>query len=129
MRAQVYWNLHLKCWSLRDPRTGRVFAHAAHVELVDAVCRVQRGARERMVRERRRSVHAYVVGEVRVFGAAAPERAEADAWVRFTYNPYRSAQFHVADPTSPTPLAGAARMRFDPEGAWCAGMQVAPPEQ
>src|SRR5580700_4580692 len=107
MRLHVYKHLRRRTWSLRDPRTGRVLAHAAYVELEGGVCRVQQGGRERVVRKRRRSVHAYVV--------VAPPRS--DAWTRFTYNPYRAATFTIADPEHPAPVLGAARMRFDAEGA------------
>jgi hypothetical protein len=116
MRAHIYKNLHLGTWSLRDPRTGRVVAHAAYVEVEGGVCRVQQGARERVLRERRRSVHAYVVGEVLTHGDAAPPRT--GDWTRFTYDPYRAATFTIADPAHPTPVLGAARMRFDEDGAW-----------
>jgi hypothetical protein len=116
MRAHVYRNLHLGTWSIRDPRTGRVIAHAAYVAMEDATCRVQQGARERVLRERRRSVHAYVVGEVLAYGDAPPPRT--GAWTRFTYDPYRAATFTVAAAAHPTPILGAARLRFDAEGAW-----------
>jgi hypothetical protein len=116
VRIQVYKNLHLGTWSVRDPQTGRVLRHAAYVEIEGGICRVQQGARERVLRERRRSVHAYVVGEEVAHGDNSPPRL--GAWTRFTYDPYRAATFTVADPAHPAPVLGAARMRFDAEGAW-----------
>jgi hypothetical protein len=116
MRVQVHRNLHLGTWSIRDPRTGRVLRHAAYVEIGSGACRVQQGARMRVLQERRRSVHAYVVGELLAYSHASPPRV--GRWVRFTYNPYRAGTFTVADPDHPTPVYRAARMRFDQEGAW-----------
>jgi hypothetical protein len=116
MRAHVYKNLHLGLWSIRDPRTGRAVAHAAYVDMERCQCRVQQGTRARVLREGRRSVHAYVAGEVRAYADAAPARS--GAWIRFTYDPFRAATFPLADADNPAPVLGAAKMRFDAEGAW-----------
>jgi len=63
-RAEVYWNLHRKMWTLRDAKTKRVVCHAPSVSLSDVEFRVQPAGRERVRREGRKNVHAYAVGNV-----------------------------------------------------------------
>lgn len=119
MRTHAYRNLHRETWSLRDPSTGLVVDHAAHVELADVTFRVQAGGRAAVLRDGIRRVHAYVVGELVTSGAR--RRARAGRWIRFTYNPYRAGTFTVANPRNPRPVHGAARVRLDRDGAWLQG--------
>ena len=65
MRVFVYFNLHKKCLSvkaLEGESKGRVIAHADSVELVNATFKVSQAGRQRVLRERRKNVHAGVVG-------------------------------------------------------------------
>lgn len=117
MRTHAYRNLHRATWSLRSPSTGRVFDHAAHVELRDVDFRVQFGGRAAVLRDGIRRVHAYVVGHL--VTSAERRRARTGRWIKFTYNPYRAGTFVVADPANPRPIYHAARVRLDPDGAWC----------
>ena len=117
MKLHAYRNLHRDTWSLRSPSTGRVVGHAAHVELVDVVFRVQAAGRAAVLADGIRRVHAYVVGEV--VARAKRRAARIGRWIRFTYNPYRAATFTTANPTNPRPIYAAARVRLDRDGAWC----------
>lgn len=117
MRIQAYRNLHREEWSIRDPRTGLVIDHAAHVELEGVEFRVQPGGRAAVLRDGVRRVHAYVVGALVI--ATQRRLARRRRWVRFTYNPHREATFVVADPRDPRPIFGAERVRLDRDGAWC----------
>lgn len=116
LRVHAYKNLNSGCWSVRDPSTGRVVAHVAEVELSGVEFRVQQGARARVLREKCRSVHAYVVGALVYAGESRglPPRG----LTRCTYNPYRAGTFTVADPSNPAPVVQAARVRLDAAGAW-----------
>ena len=117
VRAQVYKNLNLKLWSVRNPKTGRVIAHASHVTMVDVVFRVQEGARQRVIERRCRTVHAYAVGEVTSHGAHVPFRGRG--WTRVRYNPYKSENFVTV---SGRPVHGAKSLRFDHDGCWAQGL-------
>lgn len=125
MRREVYKNLHRDAWSVRDPSTGRVVGHAAHVELSGVTFRVQAGGRTAVLRDGIRRVHAYVVGAV--VASATRRKARAGRWLRFTYNPYRAGTFVVADPNDPRPVYGADRVRLDPDGAWLQGPRYEAP--
>lgn len=116
-RIHAYRNLHRAVWSLRDPGSRLVVAHAVHVELVDVDFRVQAGGRAAVLRDGIRRVHAYVVGDLVARGKRRPKRK--GRWIKFTYSPYREGTFVVADATNPLPIFHAARVRLDHDGAWC----------
>ena len=102
MKVKVYYNLHKKCYSivsLEKENYGRVVAHSNCVPLFNAQFKVSEKGRQRVLREQKKNVHAYVVG----------------TWVRrlkciekfniATYNPYKYSSF--IDATSKKPLAKA----------------------
>lgn len=92
-RAEVYWNLHRNRLSLR-PIGGRVEHHDA-VLLKDVTLAVQPAGRERVLRERRKNVHAFVRGTVAALDEGVAE--SCDGWERVTYNPYKAATFVTID--------------------------------
>ena len=124
IRVQAYRNLHKDQWTVRDPHDGLVIGHANHVELANVTFRVQQGARATVLREKRRNVHAYVVGML--VTSAARRKARDGEWVKFTYNPFRAATFVVANPDDPRPIYAADRVRLDRDGAWCQGPRYTP---
>lgn len=86
----VYYNLHKKCWSVKalsGPNKGRVIAHCDKIVLRDPEFRVSQAGRRRVIRERRKNVHAGVAGYV----------MEGDLpcgrWLPTTYNPYKYESF------------------------------------
>jgi len=87
MKVSVYFNLHKKCWSVRH--RGRVISHADRVEILDPRFRVSRAGRERVLREKKKNVHAFVVGELVSFGAPTGDVSGREV----TYNPYRFETF------------------------------------
>jgi hypothetical protein len=65
MRVFIYWNLHLACWSIKaleGAHKGRVVAHATHWQVDGARFKVSEAGRQRVLREKRKNVHAGVVG-------------------------------------------------------------------
>ena len=73
-RVKVYYNLNLDCLSVIDAETGLLYCHAHRVELHDAKFRVQEAGRQRVLREKRKNVHAYVVGKCHNIGEVQKER-------------------------------------------------------
>ena len=88
--TEVYWNLHKRCFSVRE--RGRVVAHVDSITLRNALFVVQRAGYERTVREKVRSVHAWVKGEI----ALLPERTTCPTTL-VTYNPFRADHFQVRE--------------------------------
>lgn len=84
MRVFCYRNLHKKgvVWSVRNTRTQRVVDHATTVHIKDCDLVVQLAGRARVIREKRKHVHAGVRGE-RV--SRGPANAK---WIDLYYNPY-----------------------------------------
>lgn len=62
MRVEVYFNLHKRVFSVRSCKTGRVVQHRKHIRLFDPVFVVRESGRQRVLRERKKNVHAFVRG-------------------------------------------------------------------
>lgn len=66
MRVQVYWNFNRKLFSIRmkSGPTHYVVAHASAVLLEDANFHVSERGRQRVLRDKRKNVHATVTGKL-----------------------------------------------------------------
>lgn len=65
MRVFVYFNLNRRCWSIKameGERKGRVIGHAKYVDLSTVEWRVSEAGRQRVLRDKRKNVHAGAVG-------------------------------------------------------------------
>lgn len=84
----VYFNLHKKCFSVKDVKTGLVVAHTDSISLYDCEFKVSEAGRQRVLREQRKNVHAGIVGHYIPEGIEGePLKGEA------TYNPYKYETF------------------------------------
>lgn len=93
MRVRVALNLHNGLWSVRtrgEDRVWRVTEYRRAVHLVDAVTVVEAGGRDNMFRRNRRTIHAFVEGELRDW-----TEVPADV-VRVTYHPWTKDHFEDA---------------------------------
>lgn len=109
MRVYVYFNLHKLLWSVRaleGPNKGRVIEHAREIFLTDCQFKVSEAGRQRVLRERRKNVHAGVVGRT-----GTPVPASALLGERVTYNPYKHPTFVRADTLEPVQRAAAVLLR------------------
>lgn len=100
-RVLVYWNLTRKCWSLLDQRTRRLIGHhRGEVWLSSCAFPVSQAGRARVLRDKRKNVHAFVEGTVMVphplHGYANHILLGAhDSTV--SYNPYKVSSFVDGD--------------------------------
>lgn len=93
MKVYVYRNLHKDCWSvkaLEGEHKGRVIYHAQNVTLSDCTFKVSKAGRERVLRERRKNVHAGVVGQLGRINVPLSYMPQMTA---VTYNPYKYESF------------------------------------
>ena len=91
-RVQVYYNLHKKCLSVRHK--GKVIEHAQEVTLIDARFHVQQAGRERVLKQKRKNVHAYVSGKLKeTFWFTQAPKYIWTAKQHVTYNPYKYKNF------------------------------------
>jgi hypothetical protein len=107
-KVRVYYNLHRHCWSLvaiGGENAGRVIAHEDKVILEDVSFVVRPAGRARVLKERKKNVHAFAVGTLAV-------NAQMGCKARVTYNPFKSATFYCAEagPTSPVTKADVAQL-------------------
>ena len=112
MRVFVYWNLHKKVWSIKaleGTDKGRVIAHADYVELANVKFKVSEAGRQRVLREKRKNVHAGAVGVLESWSNSKGEYlytgrtlysqellTEAVAEM-VSYNPYKGSTFYSKD--------------------------------
>lgn len=67
MRVRVYYNLSRSVWSIKAMEgefKGRIIGYADAVVLSDAHTVVSEVGRQRVLRERRKNVHAYIDGQL-----------------------------------------------------------------
>jgi hypothetical protein len=97
-RVKVYRNLRgpkgQKTYSLVG-RLGRVVAHVTEIILTDVTFVVRPAGREKVRREGRKNVHAFVVGTYR--RSAMGINASESLPIRITYNPYKDKMFRDVD--------------------------------
>lgn len=97
MKVFVYFNLHRKLFSvkaLEGDMKGRVIAHRQHVLINDATFKVSEAGRQRVIREKRKNVHAGVSGTW--FEDATVGSTNAFITINgsaIMYNPYKYSTF------------------------------------
>ena len=67
MRVEVYFNLHKHLFSVRSARSGRVILHTDKVHIRNPEFVVRQGGRQRVLKERKKNVHAFVRGDATYF--------------------------------------------------------------
>jgi len=97
MRVDVYYNLHKKTFSVKRTSTGKVVAHRDYVWIKDAQFVVSEAGRQRVLREKKKNVHAFVRGEWLDLseGRAVTEGTKFGGYAR--YNPYKADTFMADD--------------------------------
>lgn len=83
-KVHIYWNFHKKLFSVRYK--GKVVAHVENIYVDSPTFKVSDAGRQRVLREKRKNVHAYVVGVV-------CEERKIDNLAQVSYNPYKNATF------------------------------------
>lgn len=98
-RVRAYRNLHKGCLSIQEktPKGWRVAAHLETLVLDDARFIVKESGRQRVIREKRKNVHAYVEGVL-------SDRPINEEGLPVFYNPYRFDAF-MLEGTAPIHLA------------------------
>jgi hypothetical protein len=102
MRVEVYFNLHKKTFSVRSAKSGRVLLHTDEVHIDNPTFVVRKAGRERVLREGKKNVHAFVRGDATFFRHI--NRPILDT---LTYNPYKYASF--VDKQTEEPVYNASR--------------------
>ena len=85
-RVYVYFNLHKKVWSVRQK--GTPVEHTKHIMLKDARFLVGQAGRKKVLKEKRKNVHAGVSGYIVDRVPNVP-----DFCTTVHYNPYKNETF------------------------------------
>lgn len=98
-RYFIYRNLRTKTWSKRSTK-GIVVGHPTELWLLGATFHVSEAVRQRVIKLKRKEVHAGVRGEI----VPKPSPLQGEL-VEVTYNPYHYATFVRVDDLSPVSSA------------------------
>ena len=124
MRVHVYRNLQKKCWSVKDPSSGKVFNHVNNLHMHNVEFRVQPAGRDRVLKEKRKNVHAYVTGEWQtnfpyhayVTGLWETHIKCDCGWYndgQVTYNPYKADHFYWVKDEEPVRMVASLTLTDD----------------
>lgn len=106
MRVDVYFNLHKRVFSIRH--RGKVIEHADCVVIRDPAFVVSEKGRQRVLKEKRKNVHACVRGKLVYSGK--PYKWLPQLPNKAHYNPYRTPTFRDCDTHDPVHQAEWARL-------------------
>lgn len=99
-RVMVYYNLHKHTFSVQ--KSGIVLMHVDYIKLADVEFRVRKGGREKVNLEKRKNVHAFVIGNVVDFCKYPCETLPTESSdMVITYNPYENDSFVMKDTKEP----------------------------
>ena len=101
-KVLVYKNLHRDCWSVKQD--GLVKAHADEIEMWDCSFRVNQKGREKVLNEKRKNVHAGILGRISDVGTTVMVGTEV------TYNPYKYNSFVDKNTEYPIYYSGFATL-------------------
>ena len=87
-KIEVYFNLHKKIWSVRQ--SGKVVGHTNYIEVKDPQYVVSQKGNERVRREKKKNVHAFVRGYAMAGLPAMPAKLQF-----VSYNPYKNNSFVI----------------------------------
>jgi hypothetical protein len=108
-RVMVYYNLHKHTFSVTY--NGRVITHADYVKLKDVEFRVRQGGREKVVREKSKNVHSFVIGTLIDYCVYPCENLPNEPNSNIvTYNPYKYNSFVMKDTEEPIYYADEVEM-------------------
>lgn len=112
----VYFNLHKKLWSVKDLQTGLVVAHGKKVAVDNPVFKVSETRRQKVIAEKRKNVHAGVVGTLNAHHSDFSTEGRA----RVSYNPYKAGYFYETSTGKPVRQGKRATLsveeKTNPEG-------------
>ena len=99
-KVMVYYNLHKQTFSVTYD--SKVIIHADYVKLGDVEFRVRQGGREKVVREKSKNVHSFVIGTLMDYCTYPCENLPSEPNNNIvTYNPYKYSSFVMKDTEEP----------------------------
>ena len=109
--VKVYKNLARGCYSIQQG--GIVRCHAKRLGMYDCQLRVSEAGRQRVLRDKRKNVHAFVVGKL----SSLVRSSSYSTTLR--YNPYESGSFIASNQYHTGPVTKAFCVELTSAGATC----------
>lgn len=123
MRADIYRNLHKDCYSIRGVKSRKVIGYSQFFLLNFCKFRVQEGGRQRVIKNKRKNVHAFIRGVI-----LWDDEENVKRWMKLestphkiTYNPYKFSSFVDVD-CGYKPCFAAAYIAGTPDGLFGYGI-------
>ena len=116
LKVQVYRNLTKKAISvmaLEGPNKGRIIARLNSVTLSNCRFLVNESGRQKVIKFKRKRVHAFVRGITTDFFESAHFTVPIADHVRLKYNPYKFSSFVRADNEQPVKEANSVMVYAD----------------
>ena len=108
-KVMVYYNLHKHTFSVRS--NNRVVVHADYVKLVDVEFRVRQGGREKVLTDKMKNVHSFVIGYLVDYCSYPCKDIPREPNNNIvTYNPYKYDSFVMKDTEEPIYRASVVKM-------------------
>jgi len=108
-KVMVYYNLHKHTFSIRS--NNKIILHADYVKLVDVEFRVRPGGRERVIKDKQKNVHSFVIGVLVDYCSYPCEDMPREPNNNIvTYNPYKYNSFVMKDTEEPVYQASVVKM-------------------
>tara|TARA_R110000824_G_scaffold260503_1_gene449163 strand:- start:81 stop:458 length:378 start_codon:yes stop_codon:yes gene_type:complete len=109
MNVEIYFNLHKKVFSVRHK--GRVIKHVESAVIRRPKFVVQAAGRAKVLREKKKNVHAFVRGEL--YNVAPDYDMTQDFYKDIKYNPYKADTFIINSTNEPIHNANWAFLTID----------------
>ena len=98
-KVRVYKNLHNGLFSIKDVKSGLVVGHVEIINLENVEFKVSQAGRNKVLKEKRKNVHAYVEGNIiNELDYIINRSVDTQA---ITYNPYKYDSFVRRNDLSP----------------------------
>ncbi len=108
-KVMVYYNLHKHTFSVRS--NNRVIVHADYVKLVDVEFKVRQGGREKVIKDKQKNVHSFVIGTLVDYCSYPCINIPSEPNNNIvTYNPYKYNSFVMKDTEEPIYQASVVKM-------------------
>ena len=108
-KVMVNYNLHKHTFSVRS--NNRVIVHADYVKLVDVEFKVRQGGREKVIKDKQKNVHSFVIGTLVDYCSYPCKDMPTEPNNNIvTYNPYKYNSFVMKDTEEPIYQASVVKM-------------------
>jgi len=108
-KVMVYYNLNKHTFSITYK--NKLITHADHIKLNDVEFRVRPGGRDRVLEDKRKNVHAFVIGTLLEYCKYPCESLPNETNNNIvTYDPYKYSSYVMKDTKEPIYRVGGVEM-------------------